>query len=175
VSVDPVIAMTARLALALLFGSTAIHKLADFDGFRRAMYAYELVSDGLLLPAAAALILAEGFVALGLLWHGSAAAAGLVAAALLAVYTLAITVNLARGRRDVDCGCAGSSARQPLGPGLVTRNLVLMGASCIVWLPESNRRLVWLDWISVAAAVACTALVWQSANRLLSEHDRIEA
>lgn len=173
-NVDPVIVMTARVALALLFGSTALHKVADFDGFRRAMYAYDLVPDGLLSPVAAALGVAEAFVALGFLWQGSAAAAGLIAVALLVVYTLAIAVNLARGRRDVDCGCTGAGRRQPLGPGLVTRNIVLMAASCIVWLPESHRRLVWLDWASVAAAVGCAALVWQSANRLLSERERIE-
>jgi len=39
---------------------------------------------------------------------------------LLALYTLAVVVNLARGRREIDCGCFGPAARQPLSAALVS-------------------------------------------------------
>ena len=40
--------------------------------------------------------------------------AAAAAALLLALYAGAIGVNLARGRRDIDCGCGGPASRQPI-------------------------------------------------------------
>ena len=51
---------------------------------------------------------------------------------LLAIYTGAIASNLARGRREIDCGCFASSARVPLSPWLIARNLILIAAAALL-------------------------------------------
>ena len=55
------------------------------------------------------------------------------AVCLLAVYTAAIGINLARGRFDVDCGCSGPGGGRRLGLSLVLRNgVVLLVAGMVV-------------------------------------------
>ena len=44
---------------------------------------------------------------------------------LLLPMTLAVAINLARGRSEIDCGCGGTRG-QGLSNGLVVRNIVLM-------------------------------------------------
>src|SRR2546425_7648864 len=99
---DPVIDVTLRTALALLFFVAAGHKLRDLDRFRATLAEYRLLPAGL-VPLAVALVVAVEVAAAGALLVPGARAAGLVsAAALLVLYGAAIAINLARGRRDID-------------------------------------------------------------------------
>src|SRR2546425_10159919 len=112
---DPVIDFTLRTALALLCFVAAGHKLRDRDRFRATLAEYRLLPAGL-VPLAAALVVAVEVAAAGALLVPGARAAGLVAAAaLLVLYGAAIAINLARGRRDIDCGCAGRSEERRVG------------------------------------------------------------
>src|SRR5262245_36242637 len=102
---DPVIDATVRADLALLFVVAAAHKLRDPARFRATVADYRLLPDPLVPLGAACLIVAEPVVVAALAssrWWGLAGAA-----ALLALYAAAIAINLARGRRHLDCGCAG--------------------------------------------------------------------
>ena len=73
------------------------------------------------------------------------------AAALLAAYGAAIGVNLARGRRHIDCGCVGPAARRPIGGWLVARNGVLAAPSRSPGSRAGRRArpLVWVDALTV--------------------------
>ena len=90
------------------------------------------------------------------------------AAALLALYAAAIAVNLARGRRHLDCGCAGPALRRPISGWLVVRNLVLVAIALADLAPLSTRPLVWVDALTVVAATAALAACWMAADRLLA-------
>ena len=52
-------------------------------------------------------------------------AAGMLYALLLLVFTLAVGINLARGRTDLKCGCFGLKHEQKIGFKIIARNFAL--------------------------------------------------
>jgi len=168
VSVDPVISVTLRLLLTLLFASAAWHKLSGLGAFRIVLHDYEVLPPVLVAPATAAVVTAEVGVAAAFPWPASAPAAARVAMVLLAAYGVAIAVNLARGRRTLECGCAPSAYRQPLSEWLLARNVGLIGVCAIALLPEATRPWGGVDWMTVVGAVATGAMTWAAAVRLLA-------
>jgi hypothetical protein len=175
VRIDPALAWLARGALAALVASAAAHKLRDFAAFRVALSDYELVPWWLSGLAARALVAAELGIAAALLapigrpWGLGAAAA------LLALYTSAIAVNLARGRRDLDCGCFGPALRVGIGLPLVARNALWFAVALAGLLPVAERPLVWVDAVTVAGAVAALLLLHGAASQLLAQAPRLRA
>lgn len=163
---DPVIAWSLRLALALLFVAAARHKLSDCHRFEATVRAYAL------LPSAAAQLLAsflpwvEVGIAIGLVLPFFHRVAAVAAAALLSIYTLAISANIARGQREIDCGCFASSAKVPLSLGLVGRNLVLIVCACLLVLPVGTRPFVWIDGITLGMTLVTLSLLWAAGQRL---------
>jgi hypothetical protein len=162
--IDPVVAWVARVVLAGVFASAARHKWRHFTAFSAALAAHRLVPDALVAPLARGFAAAETAVAAGLLAPASATAASCAAAALLALYSGAIAINLARGRREIDCGC--SARPQPLSGGLLARNAALAAAALPAALPAAQRTFVWVDALSAAAGAAALALVWLAAQSL---------
>ncbi len=162
--IDPIAAWVARLVLAGVFAAAALHKWRDLRGFSEAVAAHRLVPSALVPAIACAFAACETAVALGLLWPASAVGASAAAASLLALYSGAIAINLARGRREIDCGC--SAHPQPLSHGLLLRNALLAAVALPAALPVSSRELVWIDALSVAACAAALSFVWIAAQSL---------
>ena len=82
------------------------------------------------------------------------ASARCLGALLLAVYALAMGVNLARGRRDLDCGCMGparAAARSAAAASRATRcwSRAALAACCRC----EPRALAWIDALTVPLAV----------------------
>jgi uncharacterized membrane protein YphA (DoxX/SURF4 family) len=165
---DPVVHLVMRLSLALLFATAARHKLGDLPRFRATLHAYRVLPAVTVAAAAVATVGAELVVAAALLLPWTRAGAALGAAVLLTVYTAAIVVNLARGRGDIDCGCGGPAARQPLSGWLVARNVALVGVALATLASVDARVLVWPDWLTVGGAVGALALAWDAAHRLVA-------
>jgi hypothetical protein len=176
-ALDPAFALALRAALALLFGAAALHKLRDPAAFRAALEAYAVLPAAT-VGAGAALVVAAEVAAAALLvgvapaQGGPAAAGPVLAAALLAVYGAAIAWNLARGRRELDCGCLGPAGRQPLSGWLVARNGALAAAALACLLPVSERALLWPDAVSIAGAALFAALAWIGAHQALANRLR---
>jgi hypothetical protein len=164
---DPVIDLTLRTALALLFVAAAGHKLRDPGRFRATLADYRLLPAGIVSPAAVLLVGAEVAVAGALLAPACRTAGQLGAAGLLLLYGGAIAINLVRGRRHIDCGCAGPAARQPISEWLVARNAVLVALALVGLLPVRPRGLVWVDALTVAAATAFLAAAHASVERMI--------
>ena len=166
---DPALQAILRAGLALLLLSAASHKLRDLPRFRAALAGYRLLPTAAgrgLAPLLAALELAIG---LALLAPGAGLVAGLGAAGLLAVYSGAIAINLARGRRQIDCGCSGPAGRTtPLSGALLARNATLALAALACALPVAGRAWVWIDAITVAGGVAVAALLYAAIELALS-------
>jgi hypothetical protein len=167
--IDPVPATALRLALALLLGSAALHKARDVGVFRETLRNYRLLPDALVGGAAIAVLAVETLTALALLWPPSAGPGALAALGLLATYTAAIGINLARGRRHIDCGCSGPAHRQPLSGWLLVRNGALLAGALAASLPTTLRPLLWLDAVSGAGCVLGLALLWLAAGQLMAE------
>ena len=84
-------------------------------------------------------------------------------------------MNLARGRREIDCGCFGPALRQPLSLALVLRNAGLIALALVCALPVGSRALVPLDALTIAALVALGALVHGAVNGLIANAPRLRA
>ncbi len=171
-SVDPALALALRAGLALLFAAAAAQKLRDFAAFRAALGGYRLAPERTLGILAGALIAAEVATASALAFSESG---GLAAVALLALYTAAIALNLARGRREIDCGCFGPARRQPLSLALVVRNAGWIALGLVCALPSGSRPLVVLDALTITALVALGALVHGAVNGLISNAPQLRA
>lgn len=165
VAMDPAIHASLRAALSLLFLTAALHKLRDLAAFRAALHGYRLLPEGVTPAAAIVLIAAELGIACVLPWLPGNGAA-LAAVFLLATYTGAIAINLLRGRRAIDCGCAGPAARQPLSGALVVRNTLLCIAALSTALPIAPRVLQWIDILTIAGSVALLCLLYAAVNGL---------
>jgi len=174
-ALDPALRLTAQLALSLLFVWAASHKLRDVAAFRAAVASYELLPLGWARVGAALLIGAEIAIGAGLWFPAVAVVAVLGAAGLLAVYAGAMALNLARGRRDIACGCGGLAAEQPLRGALVARNGVLIVVALGMLAPTTTRPLTWVDTVTVAAGVAVLTLLYRAVDGLLANAPKLGA
>jgi uncharacterized membrane protein YphA (DoxX/SURF4 family) len=108
-----VASLAARLVLAMVLAAAGVAKLADRAGARSAVT--ELgVPPGLASPLALVLPLVELVIAGMLVWDRSAVAGAIAALVLLAAFTAAITLSVARGRRP-ECHCFGQLSSKPAG------------------------------------------------------------
>ncbi len=175
-TIDPVADLALRLALAAVLAIAAFHKLRDRATFEAQLAAYALLPEGLVHPMSRALPLIEGAAALFLVARSEHAA--LLSAAIFIAYAGAIGINLARGRRDIDCGCGGPGRKQMLHPTLVLRNLVLAIVAATAQLPLAGRVISIADYaVGILAAIALLAL-YEAVNALianLSSHTRLKA
>ena len=172
-SIDPAVACLIVACVGLLFLVAAIHKLRDLRRFREVFAAYRLLplaAGRALAPVVPALELA---VAVGSLFDNLRMAALWIAIALLLLYVAGIAVNLARGRRDLDCGCAGPYDRRPIAAWMIWRNLGIAIFLAGALLPWSERPLVLTDAVTVGFGTACCALAYLCLDRLLTPTNRL--
>ena len=168
---DPALEHVLRGGLGLLLATGAAQKLRDLPRFRAAVEGYALLPVRAAAAAAPGFALAEAGLAAAL-WLPAAlgvrALALAAAAALFAVYGAAIGVNLARGRRAIDCGCGGPAARMPLSGWLVARNALLAAAALACAGGAAPRALAAADAITIAGGVAAAVLLWTASHGLLA-------
>lgn len=164
--VDPAVSLVLRGALVWVFAVAALHKLRDPTGYGAIVRGYRLVPDGGATVWALALGAAEAATVAALLVPGVVGYGAASAALLLAVYSTAIAVNLVRGRRDVDCGCAGPGRRQTLSGWLLVRNGGLLAAAVACAWPVGARPVHWLDAVTAAGGVCVLVLLFTAVAGL---------
>src|SRR5712692_482521 len=164
---DPVIDAALRTALSLLFVAAAAHKLRDLGQFRATLAEYHLLPPRLVPFGAVAVVMMELTLAATLLAPPLRMSSLVAAAGVLSIYGGAMGVNLARGRRHIDCGCAGPAARRPISALLVARNAVLAAAALGGLVPVSTRPLSWVDGVTVLGATGTLAALYFAFDRLL--------
>ena len=113
------------LTLGLFFLRSAWGKLADVRGFRHGLADYHLLPAWAVAPLAWALPLLEAVLAAALLVGVALPVAAAGAAGLLLTFSVAIVINLRRGRA-IACNCHGSAQPTPISWGLVVRNALLL-------------------------------------------------
>ena len=119
--------LVLRLLLAGVFAVAGVAKLLDAEGSRRALRDFG-VSQRLSRPLGLLLPLAELAIAAALVVPDSARWAAIAAAALLAVFVVAIANALRQGRAP-DCHCFGQVHSEPAGRGTLARNAILIGVA----------------------------------------------
>ncbi len=172
-AIDPAFALAVRWGLAVLLLSACWHKLSAQPLFRATLAEYRLLPAALVRPAAWAVTGLELGVGFALVFSTTVVSL-LAAAGLLGLYALAMGINIARGRVDIDCGCSGPAARQPLSGWLVLRNGLLIMLALLAASTTAGRDLLWLDWLTVAAAVAAGAILYVAMNQLIANAPQLE-
>ncbi len=188
---DPLLLQIISVGFALLFLTAAIHKINNKAEFLGILDAYQIL-PGRMLGVLANLIPAIE-VLLGISWLLSGLlslpieAVSVLSAMLLTAYTMAIAINLIRGRSYIDCGCGfssltrsgsramSSSGIQQLSSGLLVRNVLLILAAMITVIPPVARELVLMDYLSLATALVALVLLYGSFNQLLANNNAIGA
>lgn len=168
---DPLVLKLLSSCFGLLFLLAAVHKLTGLATFRSTLAAYGLLPAALVPPLGMLVPMIEA--TLGVLWLLTAAQlpVALASVALLSAYTLAIVINILRGRVHIDCGCgmARTAGRdQHLSWSLVVRNLILIVAALLAGLPATDRAVGLLDYVTLIAGLLAVALLYGAANQLLN-------
>lgn len=167
---DPVAQWGGALLLSLLLLSAAWHKLREGQAFSLTLAAWRVVPAAWVPLTRWALAVLEADLALGLLLPSQRPLALWGCALLLLVYGAGLTLNLARGRRDLDCGCGGAAQR--IHPALVVRNVVLAGLAILLSLTAgvgTGRDLGVFDVLTLAAFVAGGVLCWLLVGQVLEQ------
>ncbi len=128
---QPHVQLLLRLTLGGLLVLAAITKLTDRSAFQTAVSEYKLLPHALERPFAAALPIVELTLGALLLAGLGTAIAAWVAVPVFLSFSIAIGVNMARGR-DLDCHCFGSVQSEPIGWPSLIRSSALVVASLIV-------------------------------------------
>jgi uncharacterized membrane protein len=172
--IDPVFSWTASASLALVFAASAIIKLIDLDEFRAAVENYRIIPESMAATAAIAVPILELAGAVGIMIPRIHFEAAMVLMLLLAVFTAAISINLFRGRLNVDCGCFGPALRQKLSWWLVARNLGMIAIAAIAIVPD-GRPLVALDVMTIIFGASTLVILYAAVNYALANAPRLRA
>jgi hypothetical protein len=167
--IDPTLGSLLLVSLALLFATAAFHKFRDIGRFSLVLAAYRVIPDAAARRLAWIFPCAELSVVLALPWPPARRWAALTAAGLLLVYAAGMSLNLARHRHDLDCGCTAAGRRRPIAAWMVWRNLILALASVAAALSWVPRPLAGADFLTVAAGAAAAVALYAAVDRLLGE------
>lgn len=127
---DPTVAMFASLFIALVLVSAAIPKLRHQDEFLGVVTNYKILPGFLIAPFAKLLPLLELGCAIALMVPALREIAAAVAASLFIMFSVAIAINVGRGRTHIDCGCVRRpTSMSRIGMFHVLRALGLAGIS----------------------------------------------
>ncbi|CAN7525379.1 hypothetical protein LJR219_003703 [Phenylobacterium sp. LjRoot219] len=155
-----------RVAVALIFLTSAWGKARRLPDVVEAVRNYRLLPERLTIPSAMLLPIAEALAGGALLVDPFCQQGAVLAGALLLLFALAIGVNLARGRRAIDCGCDLSGRGQPISWRLVARNLGLTALLAFTLAPA--RPVAPAVWAAAAATAALAFCLYLALHQLWS-------
>lgn len=173
---DPLLPKTIAIGLAVLFIGSAWHKLSSPRRFEAVLRDYRMIPGLLSRPVS---LLVPGLeLTLGLCWLSAfmPRITALASAALLALYALAIGINLVRGRTYIDCGCGFgtvSGKEQPLSTGFVVRNILLAGLAGLTLVPVAQRNLGGMDHVVIFAGLLTACLLYAGSGQLIRNRSAI--
>lgn len=140
-------------ALASAIGAVlmvaGIPKIGDLERMTRAVRGYRILPDALTPVVATVLPWVEIVLGAALVLGVAPALAGAAAAVVFATFFVALTVNLARGRRELECGCfafgAGREEIAHIGwwhaaraAGLAAAAAVTVATPATTWLDRAT-------------------------------------
>jgi Methylamine utilisation protein MauE len=180
VIMDPLIVQAISIGFGLLLLNAARHKLSARTSFMAVLGDYQLLPETILGPALWLIIGSE--CVLGCAWFANdavpAAAVACATSLLLIGYTIAIAINLLRGRVYISCGCGLSNSAaggQSLSWGLVLRNILLVLIALLAALPGSARALGVFDIATLIATLPAMVLLYIAVTQLLTNSAAIGA
>jgi uncharacterized membrane protein YphA (DoxX/SURF4 family) len=166
-----VLATISTLLLSYLFLVGGWQKRADTAYFQQVITDYRLLPASWSPLLARAIPIVEICAGLALLIPALQLIALATVATLLAVYTLAIALNIARGRRDLDCGCAGPGQEQTISGWLLGRNLILISLALLSVPALQQLSMDWLGWSLALLGATLLALFYHVFNQLIANNN----
>lgn len=168
---DPLIILIISCGFAGLFLSAALKKLISFSIFKTTLEGYQIIPVHLLLPASIFVIICE-FALCGM-WiiESLRPIAAMGSSFILAMYGIAIGINLLRSRSHISCGCGWNE--QSLSWGLVSRNGVYILIVLSTLLPQINRQLEWIDFALGVIVLTVALLLNRCAETLIANSSNI--
>lgn len=159
------LAVMCRFGLATIFVLGGVAKLGRRSEFADAVRNYRLLPRGASEFVSRTLPAAELLVGVLLLLGLEKVAVAAVSALCLVTFTVAITVNLLRGRR-IDCGCFGLATESHLSWFSVGRNALLLSVALLVMsrpvsLPPGSE-VAW--WVVASVAVVGSGLAQEAVR-----------
>lgn len=156
--------------LAAIFAQAVVHKIRAWPRFKASLTAYDILPEPMISMAAGILVVWELVAIVALV---SWMAVGLpLAAMLLAMYALAMAINVVRGRTHIDCGCGDEPT--PVSWVLVGRNVVLIGLAALSsW--QSVDAVVLLPVVAIAfVGFIVVVVLYACTDQLLANHGRYQ-
>lgn len=166
---DPVAGYLIVCGIALLFALAGSHKLRNLALFTEVFSAYRVLPESLARRSAWLIPAMELAIALALPWDSCRPWTLMAAIGLLIAYAAGISLNLVRGRRELDCGCGAAGNRRSIALWMVWRNLVLALALGVAALPWIARPLTGLDALTVIGGLSAAAMLYAAVDRLLGD------
>lgn len=165
--------LLARLGLAAVFLLAGALKALDLPQSRRAIAAFGVparVSQliGTILPAV------EIAIGISLLFPGTLAVGAAISAfALLAVFAVAIGVNLASGRKP-ECNCFGQVGSRPISSVTLVRNALFAAvAMFVLWMGPQQSLAIPRTVLTFTAVAGCIATQWIFLWQLFRQNGRL--
>jgi putative oxidoreductase len=135
----PWLTIRVQIALGAIFVVAALPKITDPPSFAHMIYNYRLLPAGLINVSALVMPWVELLCGLALILGVWRKAALSIIGAMLVVFIIAISINLARGNA-IDCGCfdvskANLTHEQRLGDMnfVIARDLAMLAMVAQVW------------------------------------------
>jgi len=119
--------LATRIVIAVTFIRAGVTKLMDLADFRLAITNYDIVPAGMVKIVALAVPAMEVTAGILLLFGVVPGAVAALLAALLTAFSVALIINLARGR-EFDCGCGGTA------PQVISWRHVIKNGALAVYL-----------------------------------------
>ena len=129
----PMTIRLCRIAVGLVMIAAALGKIADPAAFASQIHHFRLIPVGAENLLASLLPWVELIAGLALVLGVRARSGAWLSAALMVVFTVAVTAALARGL-DIECGCFGTSDATRVGGKKLLENLLITGAAAVASL-----------------------------------------
>jgi hypothetical protein len=125
----------SRTLIGILLTAAAVLKMIDFVSFRAAVRGFALVPERFTFAVASTLLFLEAvtgqLILVAVVFNDAVVRWACIGGVLLfLVFSMAIAINLARGRRNISCGCFATTDENGISWLLVVRNAVL----CVIAL-----------------------------------------
>ncbi|WP_233801594.1 MauE/DoxX family redox-associated membrane protein [Paraburkholderia sp. HP33-1] len=176
--IDPVVSSVALATTSIITLTFALPKLARQSDLRQVVAGFELLPHALVTPFALALPLVEIGAALSSLVPATRSVGAAALATLFVLFALALGINVARGRTDIDCGCngfrqQGAAVPRSIGWAHVARTLLLAALAALVCVPQSTRAVIWFDYLSVLGATLVAVAAFFTLDVLLANRPKL--
>ena len=135
---NPVLILIIRSFIGVLFIFYGVAKIADPSQFANEIGNYGMTPDFITQLMALILPWAEMIVGVLLLFGIYQNENGLIATAMLLMFTFAVIFAFASGL-DINCGCSGGNAQQKVGWLKILENFGLIILTSVISLTNSNQ------------------------------------